>query len=69
MADRREFLQRLRDRAVAPGGRLIVAAYWAERTEEPVGVPTIMEELGFAVDGQTSAPGVSVAWTDGAGAV
>jgi hypothetical protein len=69
VADRRGFLKRLRDRAVAPAGRLIVAAYWTERIEEPVDVPTVIEALGFSVDGRTGAPGVSVAWTDRAGVV
>jgi SAM-dependent methyltransferase len=68
VADRRKFLNRLRDRAVAPGGRLIVAAYWPERTAEPVEVPAVIGALGFRIDGCTGAPGVSVAWSDGAGA-
>lgn len=59
-ADWREFIRRLLDLAVAPGGRLIVCHYH----HPPVDVAAILGRLGYTVVGQSSAPGVSLAWID-----
>jgi len=59
-ADWPEFIRRLLDLALAPGGRLIVCHY----DEHPVDVATVLTDLGYTVAGQSSAPHVSLAWTD-----
>ena len=59
-ADWPEFIRHLLDLAVAPAGRLIVCHY----DISPIDVPAVLEELGFRVAGQSSAPSVSLAWID-----
>jgi hypothetical protein len=62
--DRAAFVHRLHQRAVAPGGRLIVCHYCAP--EDPlVDCAAFLDREGYAVAGSWAADKVSVAWTDG----
>ena len=61
--DRSELVLRLLERAVAPGGRLIVCHY--PNVEAPlVDVGDFLTKLGHSVAGRASAPNVSLAWID-----
>ncbi len=62
-ADWPEFIGRLLDLAVAPGGRLIVCHY-ADPNEPLVDVSAVLEQLGYTAAGRSAAPGVSLAWVD-----
>lgn len=57
-----EFISR-QHTAVAKGGRLIVCHY-RNQDDERVDVRALLIELGYAVVGQTEAPGNSVAWCE-----
>jgi 2-polyprenyl-3-methyl-5-hydroxy-6-metoxy-1,4-benzoquinol methylase len=61
--DRAELVRRTLERAVAPGGRLILSHYRSEG-EEPIDVRGLLEDLGLRVAGTGRAPGVELAWTD-----
>jgi 2-polyprenyl-3-methyl-5-hydroxy-6-metoxy-1,4-benzoquinol methylase len=61
--DRAESVIRLYELAVESSGRLIVCHY-RNADESPVDVPGFLAGLGLAVAGESSAPGVSLAWTD-----
>ncbi len=64
--DRAAFVRRLYERALAPGGRLIVCHYSAP--EDPlVDCAEFLEREGYSVVGRGAADKVSVAWTDGPG--
>jgi 2-polyprenyl-3-methyl-5-hydroxy-6-metoxy-1,4-benzoquinol methylase len=62
--DRAAFVRRLFERAVAPGGRLILCHYSAP--DDPlVDCAAFLAREGFAVSGRAAADGVSVAWSSG----
>jgi SAM-dependent methyltransferase len=65
------YVQRLLERVVAPGGRLIVGAYGSRsRGTPPFDIAGFLEEAGFDVTGRTTAgepPIVAFAWVDNAG--
>jgi hypothetical protein len=61
-ADRAELVRR-QQRAVAPGGRLIVCHY-RNAGDEPAHPEEVAARAGFAVAGATEAPGVEVVWID-----
>lgn len=58
-----ELIARSLARAVAPGGRLIVCHYAADR-DPLTDVPRLLRDLGYTLAGAGRAPGVSLAWTD-----
>lgn len=61
-ADRAESLRRLYQRALAPGGRLVVCHYAGE---DPLAdVAGLLRSLGWPVAGESGADRVAVAWTD-----
>jgi hypothetical protein len=61
--DRAELVRRVFERAVAPGGRLIVCHYRNEG-EVPLIVSEWLSSLGERVVGARRAPGVEIAWLD-----
>jgi SAM-dependent methyltransferase len=61
--DRAELVRRVFERAVAPGGRLIVCHYRNEG-EAPFIVSEWLSSLGERVVGARRAPGVEIAWLD-----
>lgn len=63
-----EYVQRLLDRAVAPGGRLIVGAYGSRsRATPPLPIGDILAALGYGVAGRAlggDPPLTAFAWID-----
>ena len=63
-----EYAQRLLERAVAPGGRLVVGAYGSRsRNESPLDIASVLRSRGLVVAGQSAGGEPSLtrfAWVD-----